>query len=321
MGHLLFSGAFVVAVSFATSLVTSAGRPQPQSLDFVERGPVLFLQGPRESAGTPTRESGEGLVSGQGMTPRRLQQAAGAVCTGTGENEQKELMIDEYTLEGTFECGSAQTTLSPAYVPNLATAHDTIECKATQALSTLFKNKGGEVQKLTGYTISLKDMPTDRDGKAYYKCTDNTNNCFVTVKLPPQPGPNVCTLSKTITLSVDQPGQTVEFKCPSSIGPLSVATGHGCMAREEVKTLLPGVDFKNSNTDKSYSLTIPTLPASQQTLCLECDYATPTHYEVGRSPNCLIKIAVKSDESASGATSATTALSWIVLSAVLASTV
>lgn len=132
---------------------------------------------------------------------------------------------------------------------------------------------------------------------------------------------DVCALSKTITVTVDQPGQTVEFKCPSSIGPLSVATRQGCIARDEVKTLLPGVDFKDSKTDRSYSVTIPTLPSSQQTLCLECVYTTPTLYEKGRSPNCLINIAVKSDRSASGSMSRVTAVSWIVLSAVLVSAV
>lgn len=194
VGHLLFSGAFVVAVAFATSPGTRAERPQPQALGSVQRGPTSSLPRPDTSEGTPTQEAGEGPVSGRGMNPRRLQEAAGAVCTGTGADEQKEVTIGEYTLEGSFTCGQGQT-LSPPCNDRLTTAYDGPECAHTQELSALFKNKGGELDNQDGYTVALKDMPANRDGKAYYKCGDSngSNKCVVTVKLPPQPGPSKST--------------------------------------------------------------------------------------------------------------------------------
>lgn len=122
--------------------------------------------------------------------------AQGGACTGS-DSENVSVTIDEYTLEAKFSCAPVEATLSPTFSEGMTTCHGESTCATPsgQSIADVLQNRGGKLTKAApgrsavknDYTISLFDMPSNRQGKVYYKCSHSSHNCIVTVNLPTLP--------------------------------------------------------------------------------------------------------------------------------------
>lgn len=108
-----------------------------------------------------------------------------------GNDSTAEVEMGEYTLQASFACAEALTTISPA-------DNDGTKCLAQPADS-----QGTPIKTVLGvdgsfkrfdstqrYTVTLNKMP-GRKKVMYYKCSDgNSKTCTVTVRMPKKPDPS-----------------------------------------------------------------------------------------------------------------------------------
>lgn len=132
----------------------------------------------------------------------------------------------------------------------------------------------------------------------------------------------MCTINKTIDLKVDQPGQTAVFVCPESTNDLTgakVFTGKDCQTPNDLENVLPGAKLTVVTSTKTYTLSVPKLPATPETVCYKCAYKRPTNLDTNLLPDCVVKVTVSAAASTTSTTTSTTSsgsvasFSWLAV--------
>lgn len=177
------------AVDMAGVEVTSGHSRTPAGSSLDEESGIL-----RQAESLPAENTEQTNKSASSARPRRLSETDTVTCQNAG-SKKATVTVNEYTLQAQFTCGEGVTTLSPAFAANQNKCFTKEAC--TESDQGVLKEVLGVDATLTQpntsehtFKVALTQMPSERAGKAYFKCGDNaaSNHCIVTVQLPAAPG-------------------------------------------------------------------------------------------------------------------------------------
>ncbi|PHJ24611.1 sag-related sequence [Cystoisospora suis] len=224
----------------------------------------------------------------EALAPAEAALATAKQCAvGSSHDTAASVEIGEYTLQAQFQCtGSTESEFLPQNCANGSCIEKCCGEEACSSQPTIAKQlsiKSGSIKNDTQtYTISLDEMPKDRNKKMFYACKKGDRKCVVTVTMPQTPPKeNECAPDKTVTLAVSNPGDKVNFVCKSgTLSPTTPSTKvreykeQACAGDEvNLQQILPGASVTASEApDGNVELTVPTLPEKQVQLCYVCNY-------------------------------------------------